>query len=279
MIARDVMTAPVYIVSPRDTVAYARNLMVKHRISRILIMDNGKLTGLLTKKDIAYRIREQEPAWRRRPIDHIPVDMVATKDPFTVDVKAGTGTIAKVFAEKDISCLPVTESGTVVGIVTKTDLMKSAMFGSLKMPVSELMVDAVTISRYHSIDHVIEQMNDLNDKLVVVNNDGTLAGVISETNLAFFEPYTRRPGSEERDVTFLRKDEPAGTKQNRYVFKASVIAEDVMSHPVVTIGPGARVAEAVASMREHRVNSLVVVEHNEIKGIIKRDDIIREVAK
>ena len=279
MIARDVMTAPVFVVSPQDTVAYARNLMVKHKISRILVMDNGKLTGLLTKKDIAYRIREQEPAWRRRPIDHIPVEQVATKDPVTAEAKAGIGTIAKIFAEKDISCLPLTEDGVVVGIVTKTDMMKSAMFGSLRMPVRELMVDAVTVSRYHSIDHVIEQMNDLNDKLVVVNNDGTLAGVISETNLAFFEPYTGRPGREEHDVTFLRKDEAAGTKLDRYVFKVSVIAEDVMSHPVVTIGAGARVADAVASMKKHRVNSLVVVENDEIKGIIKRDDIIREVAK
>jgi len=32
-------------------------------------------------------------------------------------------------------------------------------------------------------------------------------------------------------------------------------------------------------MQSHRINSLVVVEDDEIRGILKRDDIIREVAK
>ena len=49
------MTAPVFFVSPRDTIAYARNLMVKHKISRLLVMEDGRLAGMLTKKDIAYR--------------------------------------------------------------------------------------------------------------------------------------------------------------------------------------------------------------------------------
>jgi len=48
---------------------------------------------------------------------------------------------------------------------------------------------------------------------------------------------------------------------------------------VVTISPEHRVSEAVVVMREKHVSSLVVVEGNEIKGILKRDDIIKEVAK
>ena len=58
-----------------------------------------------------------------------------------------------------------------------------------------------------------------------------------------------------------------------------MIAEDVMSHSVVTIRPHDRLSHAVAFMREHHVNSLVVVEKDDIKGIVKRDDILKEVAK
>ena len=279
MIARDIMSAPVYFVTPDETISHARNLMVKHRISRVLIMDNGKLAGVLTKRDIAFRFREQEPAWRRRPVDRIPVDAFATKNIITVGPDAGTKSIMQLFIEKDISCVPVVEAGAVIGIVTKSDLMKSALIDGSKTPVSGVMEDVVILSRYHSLDHVIDTMSDQNDKLVVVNNDGTIAGVITETNLAFYEPGAGRPGSEEKNVVFLRKEEHAGNKLFRYVLKANIIAEDVMSHPAVTIGPGERVADAVAKMREHHVNSLVVVEKDNIVGIIKRDDIIREVAK
>jgi len=52
-----------------------------------------------------------------------------------------------------------------------------------------------------------------------------------------------------------------------------------MTGPVVTIGTENRVGEAVLAMREKHVSSLVVVEGDEIKGILKRDDIIKEVAK
>ncbi|MDO9324557.1 MAG: CBS domain-containing protein, partial [Methanoregula sp.] len=89
MYARDVMTSPVFFVSPDATVAHARNLMVRHKISRILVMEDGKLTGILTKKDIAYRLKQGEPAWRRRPLDRIPVGALATENPVTID--PGTG--------------------------------------------------------------------------------------------------------------------------------------------------------------------------------------------
>ena len=126
MFARDVMTAPVFFVSPDATVAHARNLMVRHKISRILVMEDEKLTGILTKKDIAYRLKQGEPAWRRRPLDRIPVGALATENPVTVNPDTGIKTIAKMFSEKNISSVPVVEGGSVVGIITKTDLMKSA---------------------------------------------------------------------------------------------------------------------------------------------------------
>ncbi len=61
------MTSPVFVVDPNATVAHARNLMVRHKISRLPVMEDGRLAGIITKKDIAYRLRQGEPAWRRRP--------------------------------------------------------------------------------------------------------------------------------------------------------------------------------------------------------------------
>ena len=75
------MTTPVHVVAPDATVAHARNLMVRHRISRLPVMDAGTLAGIITKKDIAYRLRQGEPAWRRRPPDRIPVGALMTENP------------------------------------------------------------------------------------------------------------------------------------------------------------------------------------------------------
>jgi len=279
MFAHDVMTSPVYFVSPNETVAYARNLMVKHKISRVLVMEDGRLTGLLTKKDIAYRLHQAEPTWRRRSIDQIPVGVFATSNPIVVAPDTGIRMISGIFSGNNISCVPVVDAGNVVGIVTKTDLMKSGLVRNLTCPVKDVMEDVATISRYHSLDHVIAVMSERNDKVVVMNNDGTIAGIITETNLAFFDNEYTISRVVKKDVTTRRREEAGGTSNHHLGTVESVIAEDVMTSPVITVNPATLLPDALELMRKNHINSLVVVENGTISGIIKRDDIIKEVAK
>ncbi len=279
MKASDVMSSPVYIVSPVEHIGTARNLMLKHRISRLLVMEEGALVGILTRKDIAYGLRQSEPLWRRRPIDRIPVQILMTPDPITVSPETGVHEIASLMVNNSISSLPVKEEGSILGIVTKSDLLKSQLVQNLSLSARDLMTDVVTVSRYHSLDHIIDLMQERNEKVVVVNNDGTIAGIISESNLAFFEYMAVDTGVPEKDITILRKERTGGQKRFRYVMDVSAVAEDVMTRPVISIPPEAMMNEMVGLMRKHHINSLVVTENGELKGIVKRNDIIREVAK
>ena len=279
MRAIDVMSTPVYVVAPTDNVAYARNLMLKHRVSRLPVMEEDELRGILTKKDIAYRLRQTEPMWRRRPIDRIPVSILMAPDPITIAPETGIRDIATIMLDKDISGIPVVEEGRVSGMVTKLDVMRSAHIRGLTARVGEIMEEAATVNRYHSLDHVIDTIKGKNDKLIVVNDNGSLAGIITESNLAFYEYQDERMNLPRKDVTHLRKEEPAGQKRFRYVVEVSAVAEDIMSRPVITVPPGASLQDAVGLMLEHQINSLVVVEDDEVRGMLKRDDIIKEVAK
>ena len=206
------------------------------------------------------------------------VSEIMTPDPVSVAGDASIRTAATAMVEYGISGLPVVEDCTLVGIVTKTDLLRSVSVERLERTVSSLMGDAVTVSRYHSLDHLIDLASERDHKLVVVNNDGTLAGIVTESNLAFYEYVGRVPGEPDRDVTMLRRETAGGRKTLRHVRDVSAIAEDMMSRPVETTPPDAPIAEAVQRMREKGINSLVVVEDGDIKGIITRDDIIKGVA-
>ncbi|CVK31970.1 MAG: CBS domain-containing protein [Methanoculleus bourgensis] len=279
MRAVDVMSSPVYVIAPTDNVAYARNLMLRHRVSRLPVMEGNELRGILTKKDIAYRLRQTEPLWRRRPIDRIPVSILMTENPITVMPGTSIHDIAATMLDRDISGLPVVEDGKMVGIVTKLDVMRSAHVRGLPARVDEIMEEAITVSRYHSLDHVINTIKGKNDKLIVVNDNGSLAGIITESNLAFYEYLDERMNLPRKDVTHLRKEEPAGQKRFRYVVEVSAVAEDIMSRPVITVPPDASLQDAVGLMLENQINSLVVVEDGDIRGLLKRDDIIKVVAK
>jgi CBS domain-containing protein len=279
MFARDIMTAPVHVVSPDATVAHARNLMVRHHISRLPVMENGVLAGIITKKDIAYRMRRGEPAWRRRPLDRIPVGALMTEHPVVVQPDTGVKEIARIFTQQNISSVPVVDGGGVAGIITKTDLMKSALVRQITYPVGDVMEDVPTVSRYHSLNHVITVMRERNDKVLVTEDDGTPAGIISETNLAFYEDEPKASGVMGKDVTIKRRETADGMREPAIMAVASVTAGDVMTSPVITVSPATPVPQALELMEKHHVNSLVVMENGTVTGIIKRDDIIKEVAK
>jgi len=273
------MTAPVHVVSPDETVAHARNLMVRHRISRLPIMEGENLVGILTKKDIAYRMRKGEPVWRRRPLDRILVGDLMTKNPIVVRPDTGVREIARIFTGKNISSVPVVENGAVSGIITKTDLMKSVLVRQLKNPVGDVMEDLPAVSRNHSINHVISVMRERNDKVLVTGDDGSPAGIITETNLAFYDDEPKASGVIGKNVTIRRREKAGGRLRTALMAVATVTAGDVMTSPVITISPQTTVCEALTTMEKHHVNSLVVMENDTVTGILKRDDIIKEVAK
>jgi CBS domain-containing protein len=277
--ARDIMNAPVQVVFPDATVAHARNLMVRHHISRLPVMENGVLVGILTKKDIAYRMRKGEPAWRRRPLDRIPVGALMTEHPVVVQPDTGVKEIARIFVERNFSSVPVVDAGAVIGIITKTDLMKSALVRQITYPVGDVMEDVPAVSRYHSLNHVISVMRERNDKILVTEDDGTPAGIISETNLAFYKDEPKISGVMEKDVTIKRRETADGMREPALMAVASVTAGDVMTSPVITVSPATPIPDALVLMEKHHVNSLVVMENGTVTGIIKRDDIIKEVAK
>ena len=276
MLAREIMTAPVFVVEPGATVAHARNLMVRHKISRLPVMEDGELVGIVTKKDIAYRLRQGEPAWRRRPPDRIPVGALMTERPSVVAPDTGVRTIARMFVEQNISSLPVVDEGVMTGIVTKTDLMKSAPARALTGTAGDVMEDVLTASPYHSLDHIIGLMKVRGDKVLVTDDDGAPAGIITETNLAFYEDEPKLSRVIGKDVTIRRREMENG--QSLMVIPA-VTAEDLMTSPVVTIPADTPLPDAIVQMERHHVNSLVVMEESTIVGILKRDDIITEVAK
>lgn len=279
MYARDVMISPVFVVDPNATVAHARNLMVRHRISHLPVMEGGKLLGIITKKDIAYRLRQGEPAWRRRPLDRIPVGALMTGSPLVVASDTGVREIARMFVDQNISSVPVVDDDVVTGIVTKTDLMKSALVRALSCTAGDVMEDVATVSRYNSLDHVVGVMSERNDKVLVTDDDGTPAGIITETNLAFYEDEPKFSGVVGKDVTIRRRETADGPGGQSLMVIPPVSAEDLMTSPVITVPAEIPLPDAIALMERHHVNSLVVMEESTISGIIKRDDIIKEVAK
>ena len=48
----DLMNAPVYSVSPEDTVGHVKNVMLKHKIGRVAVAYEGALVGVIVASSI-----------------------------------------------------------------------------------------------------------------------------------------------------------------------------------------------------------------------------------
>jgi len=76
--------------------------MLRHKIGRLVLIENNKPIGIVTKKDISRRLNQAEPQWRRRPIDHIPIRQVMTESLITIYPDATPRQLAELMVENNI---------------------------------------------------------------------------------------------------------------------------------------------------------------------------------
>lgn len=79
----EVVSQPLLTVSPSTTLADTIHLMQRERRSCVLIMENDRLAGIFTERDILMKVAAQ-------PLDllHTPVSGSMTADPFTLPADA-----------------------------------------------------------------------------------------------------------------------------------------------------------------------------------------------
>lgn len=117
----DVMTAKVVTLSPHHTFNEAANLMNDRYFRHCVVVDNSrKPVGVISDRDI-LRALARNPNSRSKSLDQI-----MTRNPITVKRRTPIIDAVSKIVAKRINCLPVVEDdGTVCGIVTSTDLLKS----------------------------------------------------------------------------------------------------------------------------------------------------------
>ncbi len=276
---KDIMSSPVYVVSPEENVARARNLMLRHRIGKLVIIENNKPIGIVTKKDISRRLDQAEPQWRRRPIDHIPIRKVMTESLITIYPDATPKQLAILMVENNISGLPVVNSkNEVIGIVTKWDLIKYFSELPLQLKVRDMkLTPALTVHRHHTISHILYELEtNSTDRAVVLEDNDKPVGIITSSNLTFTEMKSKTGDLPQKEIKMTRKDSTAGRKQYRYVKDVPLVAEDIMSCPLITVRNEDAATYAAGIMVEERINGLPVMD-NGVMGILTGDNVIKSI--
>lgn len=117
--ARNVMTTSLTTCSPQASVAQAAQLMGDRDIGDVLVTEAGKLVGILTDRDIAVRVTAKTFDPERVRVSDVMSTHVRTGEPnWDLDQ------IAKMMGKHQIHRLPIVEDGTLVGIVSFSDIVR-----------------------------------------------------------------------------------------------------------------------------------------------------------
>lgn len=118
--ARDVMTRPV--VSARKN-ASARDIamqLLSGLYSGLPVTDDeGKVVGIVTEFDLLKQIM------KGKDLTTLRAEEVMTRESITVDVNTPLQEVLNVMMEKNIIRIPVTENGSLKGVVARCDILRA----------------------------------------------------------------------------------------------------------------------------------------------------------
>jgi len=257
MKVKDFYTKNLVTIDVDRNLIDALKIMEKNRISRILVKQKDRIVGIVTMRDILKRLSSYFE--RKLPSSRIKVSSCYKKNLYTININSSLSEAAKKMLDLKISSLAVEDNGNIVGIITKTDLVK-ALISSDKIVKDYMTKKVVTVDPESTLLHAKELMLKNNVKrLVVVKND-RIVGIITEGDISIALYGFRKMIESE--------------KMNKRMKFLKVI--DFMSRDVITIKESDTIGNAAKIMLENNISGLPVVNNeNKLVGIITKKDLLR----
>jgi acetoin utilization protein AcuB len=128
----DVMTANPVTVRADQSLRVALETMQEHGCKHLPVLSNGShLVGVVSDRDCRHALNSpyiMRERWQDEDlIDHLQVRAVMTPAPIVVEPNAPAADAARLMLQHRIGCLPVMRAETLVGIVTRSDLLVAFM--------------------------------------------------------------------------------------------------------------------------------------------------------
>jgi CBS domain-containing protein len=275
---KEVMNPEVFVVQENEQVGHARNLMLSHGISRVVVVDgNGKPVGMVTEKDLTRKLKGSGPKWKSRPIDKISIRRIMSTDPITATPNDEIHTAIELLIKNNVGSIPIVDDDGLAGIITKTDLMKvytDKLKGRWK--VSDLMTgDVITVNENHTIAHVINTMEKNKVGKIVVIRDNEPVGIITHENISFASVEDPETGVSVEKVYFIRNLDGKSKRNVRLV--SMMTAGDIMRNHLVKISGEEDAANAADMMVKNDISGLPVVDGDSLVGVITKTDLIKGI--
>ena len=128
MQVKDVMSTAVTVVERNDDLSQVEDLMVAKKLRHVPVLENGEVVAIVSQRDLFKAMMSSTMGYGEKAhkayLHSVRVKEMMTYPVVTVGPDIAIGEAAALMLDKGIGCLPVLDGTQLVGIVTKTDLLR-----------------------------------------------------------------------------------------------------------------------------------------------------------
>jgi len=266
-------------VSPKTTLLDARSMLLRHRISRLVVIENEKPVGIITEKDLVKAIYRID----NKIIENVRVSEIITKRLLTITEDATLYDCAKMMLNNKISSVVILQKdGSLSGIITKTDLISVFLTQAVEpLKISKIMTrPVITVKPADSLLYVESMlMKNRISRIVVVRNKRPV-GIITHRDFipAKIPLWLRQFGDPQEIEKYRMAKNPNEFRSNQLSYLTTFIAADIMTSNPVTVDVTEDVSETSLLMIRHGISGLPVVKNTFLVGIITKTDIVKAIS-
>ncbi len=254
---KDVMTKDVICVDKDVDLRHVLKLMKKHEITKIPVVENKKLLGVITDNIIVYKLGSIRK--RGVPASRLHASSVTDKNFETVSPGTDIKKILKKVGNPGPTMINVVENEKLLGVITKADLLPHVK--SNKKVETIMQKKLLIVAPGNRIIHARRVMIDGNIARLPVVDKGKLVGMISDTEIAFA-------------LAKLKRSVPLGKQKHQL---EGLLIGDVMKTPVIWSALGITVVDAAKIMMKNNIGALPLLKDDKLVGIITRTDLIKTI--
>lgn len=159
-----IMSSPAITIDADESVARARMVMLKNGVSKLPVMEGEKLYGIISMRDLAekiyyayYQIGSRRTGFYKTEEEVLaaPVREIASSPAVTVDQNDPIRRVAELMLAKRFSGFPVLSEGSVIGMVSGYDVIRSVVRVREELPLEARISDLEAEDQRQALNRLI----------------------------------------------------------------------------------------------------------------------------
>jgi CBS domain-containing protein len=252
---QSIINKPITIPKESTVNDVIKELMNK-KISRLLVSEGDKCTSIITEKDVGLFLLNDST---ERNLNQIPISEIM-KPLLWISSSPSLKECANTMYENSIGSLAINTDGTIDGIVTKTDLVRSFAenFSGKKIVGEYATLYYAWAYSDTPIYKVVRKMIDEKiSRIILKSHDELPEGILTF-----------------RDLFRIALEEGSETG-----FGATTIAKQIMTDKIISVRYDDDLAKACNLLLDYKINAVGVLSNKgRLVGILSKTDVTRAIA-